>query len=87
MQMNLDVWVKEFSIDGDPYFPKKDYVLVSSNPNEEKMDKFINLFYTHNGSINATEDTFIIPVETYKKVLSPVFTQLMNEIKRKGGEN
>lgn len=87
MQMNLDVWVKEFSIDGDPYFPEKDYVLVSSNPNEEKMDKFVNLFYTHNGSINATKDTFIIPVETYKKVLSPVFTQLMNEIKRKGGEN
>lgn len=86
MKMNLDVWVKEFSINGDPYFPDKDYVLVSSNPDEEKMDKLINLFYVHNGSINTTEDTFIIPVKTYKKILSPVFTQLMKEIRKKGGE-
>lgn len=87
MKMDLDVWVKEFTIDEDPYFPEKDYVLVSSDPDESRMNKFINLFYTHNGAINSTEDIFIIPKRTYKNILSPVFTQFMNEIRKKGGEN
>lgn len=87
MKMNLDIWVKEFTIDRNPYFPEKDYILVSSDPDENRMNKFINLFCTHNGNISTTEDIFIIPKRTYKNILSPVFTQLMNEIKRKGGEN
>lgn len=89
----VDMWVKEFTIDGDPYFPEKDYMLISPNPDEDKMNNLIDLFYNRNGLINYNDDMLIIPKTVYQIVLAPTFryANFMREKEekeeKKGGEN
>lgn len=90
----VDMWVKEFTIDSsDPYFPEKDYVLVSPNPDEDKMNNLIDLFYNRNGLISYNDDMFIIPKTVFQIVLAPTF-RYVNSMRKKeekekkeGGEN
>lgn len=79
-----DIWVKEFSIDADPYFPEREYIVVSSNPDEEKLESFIDYFYNHNGTIHTLDDMFIIPKAVFSTVLAPTFNYVYNLTKERG---
>lgn len=76
----VKVYCYEFSIVDDPYFPERDYVLVTNCPDDKAMENFTNYFYTHNGIISYCDDAFIAPQTTFNNIIKPILTKSLNEI-------
>lgn len=84
------IYTREFSFHNDPYFPEQDYILITTSPNEDEMEAFINFFYTNNQSIYCYKDGFIIPQSVFNNILKPLFDIVTKECvihDREGGEN
>lgn len=74
-KITTELYLKEFSIENNPYYPDVDYVVVSPVRTDEALDLFIHEFM-----LNSTKTTFrngfIIPKSTFNQVLYPLFREI-----------